>query len=211
MLPLGVDTHLFTSEGRPDRPSRPAVVLYVGRVAEWKGVHLLVDAIARISDRAPGAVLRIVGPTPDPAYRAQLEDAARRHGIADRVVFDGEVGRSDLPAVYRAASVLVLPSVGEGFGMVVAEALACGTPAIARLDGGGPAEQITDGVDGRLVAGGRRSGVGDRRRPRRSSLGSDVGGRPLDRRRSPRRRGHRSRYRRDRRLGLQGQASGRRP
>src|SRR5262249_46047768 len=64
-------------------------------------------------------------------YRAALETRARQLGVADRVTFNGPVAGDDREALFAAASIVVLPSPAENFGLVIAEALARGVPAIA--------------------------------------------------------------------------------
>jgi len=87
--------------------------------------------------------LDIIGPV-DPAYRARLNAAITRLGVADRVRFE-VVARPELPARYRAADVLLFPvRWEEPFGLVPIEAMACGTPVIA-TGLGGSAEFLSDG------------------------------------------------------------------
>jgi glycosyltransferase involved in cell wall biosynthesis len=123
----GVDTDRFTPG--PGRAARP-VVLYSGDLAETrKNVRTLVAAVAAL----PGVALWLVGPgTPD------LHGLPTGHVEVQRVAAPEE-----LPALYRAAWVTALPSVAESFGMALTESLACGTPGVARRDGGGPAEILT--------------------------------------------------------------------
>jgi len=153
VVPLGVDTTVFSCDPSEAGERRDPEILFVGRVMAWKGLELLVRAMAEVRARHPMASLRIVGPHSDLDHAAALRRLAAKVGVADRLLMDGPVDHVELPATYRRASLCVLPSTHEGFGMVVPEALACGTPVVA-LDGpGGPAEIIEDRVSGRLVEG----------------------------------------------------------
>ncbi len=102
--------------------------LCVGHLVERKGQHLLLEALARPEARAAGVRLALVG-------RGEAQDAlaaqARRLGLQARVRFVGAVRPDALPDWYRAADLLVLPSLREGWPNVVLEALACGTPVVA--------------------------------------------------------------------------------
>src|SRR5262249_47181729 len=100
------------------------------RTHYFKGLHLLIDAVARV----PDAVLVVGG---DGEWRAQYE-ARARDSLGERAHFVGDVPDEALPAHYRAADVVASPSVDrtEAFGLVILEALACGTPVVAsRLPG----------------------------------------------------------------------------
>ena len=101
-----------------------------------KGHDLVMRALA--ARGRPGEIHLIAGEGPD---RAELEEVAAGLGIAERVRFLGHVADADLPGLYRAADLFALPSRGEGFGIVFAEALASGTPAIG-LAVGGAAEAL---------------------------------------------------------------------
>lgn len=128
VVPPGVDTDVFTPG--PGRSPAP-VVLYSGDLAESrKHVRTLVEAVGRL----PGVRLRLAGPsTPDLA------------GLAtDHVDLLGLVPPAELPRLYREAWVTALPSVAESFGMALSESLACGTPGVARRDGGGSAEVLDE-------------------------------------------------------------------
>lgn len=151
VLPLGVDTTSFYPR-LGSRLEGDPVLLYVGRLVEIKGVHLAIQAARRISDQQPAVKLHLVGPQPDAAYLAALEEMVVQEWLEDQVIFHGPVPYQELSALYSAADLLLLPSRHEGFGMVVVESLACGTPVAALDTAGGPAEVITHGVDGILAA-----------------------------------------------------------
>jgi len=192
----GVDALRFSpaarareAHGRELRP-RPLHLLYVGRIAPDKGVHLLTAAVDRLIREGVGLELTLVGkPGLMPydllsrlldgdapalaavrefyggslrtwlakeifrqgrgyrdAVRAPLSAAAAAH-----VRFLGTVPLHALVRAYRAADLLVLPSIWqESYGLPVAEAMACGVPVLASASGGVP-ELIEDGVTGRLV------------------------------------------------------------
>jgi glycosyltransferase involved in cell wall biosynthesis len=102
--------------------------LFVGRLVPGKGLDILIGALPQIRAINPVARLNIVGDGPE---RPRLEDITRSLGLASCVDFFGAVENSDLPRFYRRATLLVLPSLEEGFGLVVAEALGCGCPVAA--------------------------------------------------------------------------------
>lgn len=102
------------------------LVLFVGRLVYYKGVDVLLDAMARV----PRARLALVGIGP---LAPRLAEQADRLGIADRIQFLGAVPDERLRALYKRARFLVLPSVApsEAFGMVQLEAMAAGRPVIS--------------------------------------------------------------------------------
>lgn len=109
------------------------IVLFVGRVAGNKRVPILIEALAKL--RTNGLTLQAViagdhGDVYAEEYQRCLDDAESR-GLADHVHFLGPVADGDLAAWYRSASVLVQPSVHEGFCLPVLEAMAHGLPVIA--------------------------------------------------------------------------------
>jgi glycosyltransferase involved in cell wall biosynthesis len=131
VVPLGIDAARFAEADSRRAALRAGlgtgpIALFVGRLRYYKGLHILLDALAQ----APGLSLAIAGSGPE---RERLEAQARAPGIAGRVRFLGDVADSDLPALYHAADLFVLPSHlrAEAFGLVLAEALASGLPCIS--------------------------------------------------------------------------------
>ncbi len=104
-----------------------SLVLTVGRQEFAKGHRFLVEAFARISDEVPGARLVVAGP--EGHASGELENAVTRHGVQDRVRLLG--GRSDVPELMAAADLFVFPSLYEGLGGALIEAMALGLPVVA--------------------------------------------------------------------------------
>ena len=100
---------------------------YIGRHHPYKNLERLIDAFAQIDDR--DVELWIAGP-PDRRYTPQLEAQARELGVGNRVKFLGYVDEEKLPVLLNQAIALVMPSLWEGFGLPVLEAMACGTPVV---------------------------------------------------------------------------------
>lgn len=125
--------------GWPDEPT----LLSVGNLVENKGHHIAIELLALRQD----CRLVIVGRGPE---RESLEQLARRLGVADRVVFAGQLAQERLSTYYSAADILLLASSREGWPNVLLEAMACGTPVVATCVGGVP-EVVTSDVAGRLV------------------------------------------------------------
>jgi glycosyltransferase involved in cell wall biosynthesis len=163
LIPPGVDTDLFTPTGS-DSSTQPRErrVLYVGRVertSRWKGLHVLVDSLARLREQVPDVRLEIVGDGDDVE---PLQKRAADLGVGDLIDWRGRVDHDALPAYYRRAGVTVLPSLteSESFGMALAEALACGCPVVGSGVGGIP-YVVRDGEDGRLVPPGDPDALAD--------------------------------------------------
>jgi len=140
VIPCGVDLMLFTPQNRvlarkqlgldPHRP----VLLFVGRLDPFKGPDILLRAASMMEEDAQ---IVIVGGrlSADPDLQ-KLKALAHHLGLDRRVHFLGARPQSELPMLYSAADMTVMPSYHESFGLVAVESLACGTPVIATRAGG---------------------------------------------------------------------------
>jgi glycosyltransferase involved in cell wall biosynthesis len=115
--------------------SRRFTVLFVGRFYRRKRVDVLLRAAAMLRDRVPELSVRIVGNGP---CASTLHALARELRLEGTVEWLGDVSRAELVAEYKRATVLCLPSVQEGFGIVLLEAMAAGKPIVAARAGAIP-------------------------------------------------------------------------
>jgi glycosyltransferase involved in cell wall biosynthesis len=122
----------------------------VGRLQRWKGMRVFIAAMARVHQSRPDARALIVGGAheTEPQYADELQTQSHALGLADVITFAGF--QSNVHEWMQAMDVFVHASDREPFGIVVIEAMALGKPVIAG-SAGGPAEIITDGVDGVLM------------------------------------------------------------
>jgi len=144
----GIDTMRFhpgdraaarAALGMGDAPA----LLTVGALIPRKGQALVIEALPAL----PGVHYWLAGAGEEEGrYRA----LAAKLGVADRVHFLGPVANAELPQLYRAADVVVMPSASEGLANAWVEALACGTP-IAISDAGGAGELVTSPTAGRIA------------------------------------------------------------
>jgi len=155
VVPCGVDTDEFSPEGPvAKRTDRPRLVT-VADLAEHDALATLLQALSKV----PGAELVVAGGPPraelrgDIAYR-RLAKVAESLDVSGRVLFAGQVGRGDLPALLRSADLLVNVSEYDPSGVLSIEAMACGTPVIASAVGG-QVDAVVDGTTGILVPPGR--------------------------------------------------------
>lgn len=104
-------------------------LLFLGRIHEKKGCDLLVEAFAKIAASHPDLHLAIAGPD-QTGLKSKLIAQATKAGIADRIHWPGMLAGDAKWGAFRAAEAFVLPSHQENFGIVVTEAMACGTPVL---------------------------------------------------------------------------------
>jgi phosphatidylinositol alpha-1,6-mannosyltransferase len=130
---------------------RKRILLTVARLSSkegYKGHDRLIAALPRLIAEGHDIVYVIAG---EGHERARLETTALRVLGHDRVRFLGAVDLSTLVRLYRAADLFVLPSWGEGFGIVFLEAMACGTPALG-FNIAGAKDALVDGELGTLTS-----------------------------------------------------------
>lgn len=139
-------------------PQDALIPLFAGRIQPLKAPDVLLRAVAVLLERDPALRSKIVvpvvgGPSGSGLAKPEgLQKLAARLGIADVVRFHPPVGQDQLADWFRAASVLVMPSHSESFGLVAIEAQAAGTPVVAAAVGGLPVA-VRDGVSGFLIPG----------------------------------------------------------
>jgi len=162
VIPFGIDVSRWDATPpvaaraaaiRAECGGRP-LVLFAGRMVPYKGVDVLVRALAGLD---AAAVLAGDGPS-----RAGWMTLARELGIADRIRFAGEVTHAELAALYHACDVFVLPSVtrAEAFGYVQLEAMACAKPVVSTRVPSGVPWVNRDGETGLTVAPGDVGALG---------------------------------------------------
>lgn len=152
---LGVDprritvVHNGTDPWLGDSPkSITPTISVVGRLVPHKRVEHAVNAVVALRVKFPDLVLHIVG---DGWWRDNLVDYVREQGAEDSVRFDGHVSETRKHELDAASWVLALPSLKEGWGLVVGEAGMHGTPTVAYREAGGTRESVADGTSGLLV------------------------------------------------------------
>jgi phosphatidyl-myo-inositol dimannoside synthase len=156
VLPNCVDLDMFRPQPRDpallERYGLKAnkVILTIGRIASqerYKGFDKVIELMPRLLERFPDLKYLIVGEGDD---RPRLKTKADGCGVAEHVVFTGEIPESEKVAHYNLADAFIMPSTGEGFGIVLIEAAACGVPVIGS-QADGSREALRDGLLGRLV------------------------------------------------------------
>jgi glycosyltransferase involved in cell wall biosynthesis len=131
VIPNGVNVEQFVPPAEP----RQDLLLFVGTLIKRKGADYLLQAMPAIVSSHPGVQLVVIGEGPE---QPALERIAGELGIAQQVKFVGWQPRESVRVWMQRAKLLVLPSVEEGLGVVLLEALACGTPIVGSDVGGIP-------------------------------------------------------------------------
>jgi phosphatidylinositol alpha-1,6-mannosyltransferase len=155
VLPNTVAADYAPRARRPDLVQRHGlvgrkVIVTVGRIASverYKGYDRIIAALPDVVARCPSAVYLVVGSGDDVP---RLESEARSKGVADRVIFAGQVPADELPDYFALADVFAMPSTGEGFGIVFLEAARSGLAVIGG-NRDGSVDALADGQIGRLV------------------------------------------------------------
>lgn len=129
------------------------VFLTVARLQAHKGHLFLLKAIASLKHLSSGVRFLIIGKAADDeqaTYEAELKTFASEHGLREQVKFLGFVNDEDLIGLYHEATCLIHPALTEGYGLVLIEAMACGTPVLA-ADAAGPTMILEGASAGELV------------------------------------------------------------
>lgn len=161
VVPAAVDVDRFDiAETRAEArrqlgwPAGRPLVLCVRRLARRMGLENLVDAARALRSKVPDVLILIAGRG---ALTEPLKARITAAGLQDTIKLLGFVADADLPKAYRAADLSIVPSVSlEGFGLVAAESLAAGTPALVTPVGGLP--EVVRGLDGQWVLPGTSPG-----------------------------------------------------
>lgn len=162
VIPGGIDTDHFvpTADRRGARrrlgwPEDRFVLFSPRRLVPRMGLEDLITAVGALREQYPDFWLAIAGRGPT---EVALREQIARLGLKERVHLLGFVSDKDLVCAYQAADLTVVPSLAlEGFGLVLAESLACGTPALATPVGGMP--EVLAALDPDLIAGGTGEGA----------------------------------------------------
>jgi phosphatidylinositol alpha-1,6-mannosyltransferase len=143
IIPNGVDLTKY-KPGTPIPDDGPLQVFCAARLIERKGQHHLIRAVKRLEDEGVDVVVRLAG-TGDALE--ELQTLTRELGVDDHVSFLGVVPRDEMPGLYAAAHVFVLPSFNEGMSMAALEAMGAGLPLLLTHTGG-TEELVEEGVNG---------------------------------------------------------------
>ena len=170
VIPNGVDTEKFCPIAQLDArqklnlPLDRRIILAVGYRLELKGFHILVDALPKIRETFPDAMVVIVGGEARWAadFLPTIQERINLHRLQDHVIVAGDQPQNELRFWYSAADVLSILSSREGSPNVLMESLACGLPAVATAVGGIPDLLAQSPIIGRLL-------------PERSAAASAVG------------------------------------
>jgi len=156
LLPNSVDLARFTP-GRKERSLMErydlhgkTLLMTLGRLVEYgryKGFDEVIEILPELIDKIPNVVYLIAGNGND---LERLKEKAKTLNLSDRVIFSGYVSEDEKVDHYRLADAFVMPSRGEGFGIVILEAMACGVPVVASKADGSK-EATRDGEMGILV------------------------------------------------------------
>lgn len=140
VIPCGVDLRRFVPQNRQEARAElglkveQPVLLFVGRLDPFKGPDLLLKAASLMKKKAQ--VVMVGGNVAGDPEIEKLRSLACDLRIQKRVSFLGARPQAELPRIYSAADVTVVPSYHESFGMAAVESLACGTPVVATRAGG---------------------------------------------------------------------------
>jgi glycosyltransferase involved in cell wall biosynthesis len=133
--------------------------MYAGRLWRGKGINYLLEAFSRVERQAAGEVsLLILGDGPD---EIPLRHTCQERAIRN-VVFAGFHQKADMPRYYAIADVFVFPTLGDPYGLVVDEAMACSLPVISTSSAGEIRDRIEEGVNGYIVPPGDSALLADR-------------------------------------------------
>jgi glycosyltransferase involved in cell wall biosynthesis len=148
-IPYHTDLSMFSEATRNSQPDRVRM-LYCGQLIARKGVIPLMEAFSKVAREIPNLELTLVG---EGELKADLQRSLG-DDIRDRIDFAGFHPVKELPAFFAAADIFVLPSLHDGWGVVVNQALAAGLPIIVSDAVGAAADLVTGGWNGEVASAG---------------------------------------------------------
>ncbi len=156
MIPLGIDIDQFAKLPSPElfyvrcpQAIKRKIVLFLSRIDPKKGLDLLLPAFVRVKREHSRALLVIAG-SGEAGYVQSLQKEADRLGLGNDVLWPGYLGGLDKLSAFAAATVYVLPSYSENFGIALVEALAAGLPCVT-TEGVAVAEEVISAEAGLVV------------------------------------------------------------
>ena len=154
-IPHGINTDLFKPPENKSRikhhlkwPDQTVHLLSIANLYYEKGVDLLIQAFGFLEHKKE-THLHIIAPNSDSEEKESIQRLIKKHKIENQVTFYPQQNQKDIVLFLQAADILISPSRNEGFGLVVAEAISCGTPVVAAKSGG--PEEIVSDTSGILV------------------------------------------------------------
>jgi len=147
VTPLGYDADHFFPSDEYRRLHHRDYLLHIGQAYPHKNLERLITAFKKISLRFPDIDLVLLG-KPHPFETIRLQQLSSDLDLSERVIFKSYVPYEDLPNWYRGAVAFVYPSLWEGFGLPILEAMACGCPVITSY---GTATEEVSGNAARLI------------------------------------------------------------
>ena len=143
VIPLGFQAdHFYPSEVSNRLHHRP-YLMHIGQAYPHKNIERLIRAFKEIHQRFPEVDLLLLG-KPHPSETRRLQRLASELCLLERVIFKSYVSYADLPTWYRGAIAFVYPSLWEGFGLPILEAMACGCPVLTSYGSG--TQELSDGA-----------------------------------------------------------------
>jgi mannosyltransferase len=152
----GVDVHLFSPKEEVKLPhiTQENIILCAGRVRKAKGHLTLMEAAKILKDHKKWALV-IVGKVDKPLFLQELKAIGEKNGIKNQLYFIDET--SEIISYYQASKITVVPSFSEGFSLVTAEAMSCGSSVIATKNVGVHSSLISHAKNGYLFESGNVS------------------------------------------------------
>lgn len=139
--PYGIDISLFHEKNFEPRLSTFKII-FVGSIEIRKGVHYLLEAFTQLN--LPDCELHLIG-----HVHEDFKRSTEKYSSNKKIVFRGQLPKSNVAHEMRSANIMVMPSLLEGLSLTILEAMACGTPVISSLNAGG-VDVIKDGENGFL-------------------------------------------------------------
>jgi glycosyltransferase involved in cell wall biosynthesis len=156
VIPAGIDRRFRPLPKDPELSGRwglsgKKVLLFMGYLGRRKNLFVLLEVLRRVVETFGNDVRLVICGTGN--LLEPLKAKARRLGLEDKVIFPGFIAEADKPKFYNLADVFVFPSLLEGFGLAVGEAMSCGKPVVA-FDSAAIPELVVNGETGLLARAG---------------------------------------------------------